>query len=89
MLCRDNVKRALPRACRKAGLREVGWHTLRHTYASHLAMLGVPLKMIQELLGHSTMEMTMRYAHLAPDVKKQAVQLLDSREVYNGKSASQ
>ena len=89
MLCRDNVKRDLPRACRKAGLREVGWHALRHTYASHLTMLGVPLKMVQELLGHATMEMTMRYAHLAPDVKKQAVQLLDSRNVYDGKAKAQ
>jgi integrase len=83
LLTRDNVKRALPRACRKAGLREVGWHTLRHTYASHLVMLGVPLKAVQELLGHATLEMTMRYAHRGPDVKRGAVDLLDTREVYN------
>ncbi len=36
-------------------------------------MRGVPLKAIQELMGHSTIEMTMRYAHLSPDVKKDAV----------------
>lgn len=88
MLTRNQVKRWLPRGCRAAGLREIGWHTLRHTCASHLAMLGVPLKVVQEILGHATLEMTMRYAHLAPDVKSQAVALLDSREVYNGGSAT-
>jgi integrase len=73
----------LRRACRRAGLRKVGWHTLRHSFASHLAMRGVPLKAIQELMGHSTIEMTMRYAHLSPDVKKDAVQLLDRRSYGN------
>jgi integrase len=67
----------LERACRKAGLRQIGWHCLRHTFASHLAMRGAPLKAIQELLGHSTIQMTMRYAHLAPEVARDAVRLLD------------
>ncbi len=61
---------------RHAGLRKFEWHVLRHTFASHLAIKGVPLKAIQELLGHSTIEMTMRYAHLSPDVRKSAVDLL-------------
>jgi integrase len=64
-------------ACRRAGLRRVGWHALRHTFASHLTMRGVPLKAVQELLGHATIEMTMRYAHLSPDVKRDAVAALD------------
>lgn len=67
----------LRRTCRLAGLREVGWHVLRHTFASHLVMKGVPLKHIQELLGHATIQMTMRYAHLAPDSVREAVALLD------------
>ena len=41
-------------------------------------MRGVTLKAVQELLGHATIEMTMRYAHLSPDVKRDAVKLLDS-----------
>jgi len=77
MLTKGDCKHPLWRACRKAGLRQVGWHVLRHTFASHLAMRGVALKAIQELLGHSTMEMTMRYAHLSPDVRRDAVRLLD------------
>jgi site-specific recombinase XerD len=40
-------------------------------------MRGVPLKLIQELMGHATIEMTMRYAHLAPEARESAVQQLD------------
>jgi integrase len=77
MLRKEQCKCPLRRACRKAGLREVGWHVLRHTFASHLVMRGAPLKAVQELLGHSTIEMTMRYAHVSPDVRRDAVRLLD------------
>ncbi|MCY1045587.1 tyrosine-type recombinase/integrase [Corallococcus sp. bb12-1] len=62
----------------------IGWHDLRHTYGSHLAMKGVPLKVIQELMGHATIEMTMRYAHLSPQVKQDAVKLLDGPVLERG-----
>jgi len=51
-------------------------HTLRHTFASHLAMNGVSIIMIQKLMNHSNIEMTMRYAHLSPDNGLQAVKNL-------------
>jgi integrase len=77
MLKYTELRHPLWRACRKAGLRSVQWHALRHSFASHLVMRGVPLKAVQDLLGHSTIQMTMRYAHLAPHVTREAVNLLD------------
>lgn len=65
-------------ACRKAGLRRVGPHVLRHTFASHLVAKGVPLKVVQELLGHSSITTTERYAHLAPGATAAAIALLES-----------
>jgi site-specific recombinase XerD len=62
---------------RRAGLRRIGWHVLRHTYASHLAMRGASLLEIKELLGHSDLSITMRYAHLSPNARRAAVKLLD------------
>ncbi len=76
-LTRDMIKRVLPSACRRAGLRKVQFHALRHSFASQLVMENVPLKVVQELLGHATIEMTMRYAHLAPSMYVDAVALLD------------
>jgi len=77
MLKRSSTKWPLYRACRRAGLRQIGWHVLRHTFASHLVMRRVPLKAVQELMGHSTIEMTMRYSHLSPDARRDAVTVLD------------
>lgn len=65
------------RACKLAELRRIGWHVLRHTFASHLVMRGAPLRHVQELLGHSTIKMTERYAHLMPEAKRDVVKLLD------------
>ncbi|MCX4239752.1 tyrosine-type recombinase/integrase [Paraliomyxa miuraensis] len=71
---------ALAKACRAAGLRRIGWHALRHTYASHLVMSGAGLLEVKELLGHASLEMTMRYAHLSPGARRRAVELLDGAD---------
>lgn len=71
-----DVEHRSGRVARKAGFTDVSFHTLRHTFASRLAQRGVPLNTIRELLGHGTMAMTMRYAHLAPNNLREAVDLL-------------
>ncbi len=68
---------ALKRCCRYAGMREIHWHTLRHTFASHLAILGRPLLEIKELCGHRDINSTLRYAHLKPEHLHDAVAVLD------------
>jgi integrase len=70
---------AIRRLCKNASFRTVGWHTLRHTFASHLAMRGVPLPAIKELMGHSTITTTMRYAHVAPSTLRSAIDMLNPK----------
>lgn len=96
VFCRDDgammnsgeIKWPLWRACKRAGLRRVGWHVMRHSFASHLVMRGAPIKAVQELLGHATIMMTMRYAHLAPEIARDAVRLLDGHGKAVAKNAA-
>jgi len=70
----------LHRYCNKAKLRRIGWHTLRHTFASTLASYNASLKAIQELLGHAGIQTTMRYAHLMPSVHQETISLLEPKK---------
>ena len=64
--------------CDKAKLRHVGWHRLRHTFASRLAEKGITMATIKELMGHSDIRTTMRYAHLGQHTLKDAIKVLES-----------
>jgi integrase len=66
---------------KRAGLQSTGGlHILRHTFCSHLAMRGAPAKAIQELAGHADLTTTMRYMHLSPAARQDAIALLNKRE---------
>lgn len=64
------------RAVREARVEDLTWHDLRHTFASRLVMAGVDLRTVQELLGHRSIVMTMRYAHLSPEHSQKALEKL-------------
>jgi integrase len=82
-----DVKKSFQNALIKAGIKDFKFHDLRHCFASHLVMAGVDLTTVKELLGHKTLTMTLRYAHLAPSHKVKAVDVLDS--VLNDKITDQ
>ena len=71
-----DVKRSFATACRNAAIADFNFHDLRHTFASHLVMAGVDLTTVSRLLGHKSLAMTLRYAHLAPDHIQRAVDVL-------------
>jgi integrase len=73
----NDVKTAFRSALKRAGVEDFRFHDLRHTFASQLIMRGGTLKDVQEVLGHKTMTMTLRYAHLSQEHKKKAVNRLN------------
>jgi integrase len=80
---------ALERAARRAQLRLLRWHDLRHSFASNLTIGGTPLRQVQEWLGHSSLTMVLRYAHLAPGGGREYLAALDVPAETPSESASQ
>lgn len=74
-----NFRKSFETAIGKSGIIGFRFHDLRHTFASHLVMAGVDLNTVRELLGHKSLDMTLRYSHLSPDHKTRAVRVLDAR----------
>ena len=69
----------LRKACRNAEIDGVTWHTFRHTFALRLARAGAGLVTVKELLGHSTIAVTVRYANTHRDSKVRAVKPLSQK----------
>ena len=86
VFCRKNgerlewLQRSFKLACARAGIEDFRIHDLRHTCAAWLVSAGVPLPEVRDLLGHASITMTERYAHLAPDNVRAAVSRLDGDE---------
>ena len=78
-----DIRGAYAGALKRAGIKDFTFHDLRHTFASHLVMSGVDLLTVKELMGHKTMEMTLRYAHLSPEHKHDAVETLRFLDGHN------
>lgn len=77
---RHMIRAMLRTICKRAGLRVVGAHVLRHTFCSHLAMRGAAPKAIQELAGHKSLKVTLRYMHLTETALRDTIRLLDVRD---------
>ncbi len=77
-----NSLRALKRACKRAGIRRVGWHIFRHTFASRMVQKNVSLRTVQILLGHSDIKTTIRYAHINTENLEYAVNVLDDPKIF-------
>ncbi len=78
-----DVKRSFRTACRRARIQDFRFHD-RHTCAAWLVSAGVPLTEVRDLLGHSSIKVTERYAHLAPENVRAAVAVLDAGESRSG-----
>lgn len=70
------LQRWFNEALEKTGIKNFRFHDLRHTFASYLVMSGADIITVKELLGHKTLEMTLRYSHLSPNFKRSTVELL-------------
>jgi len=76
---RNYMRRTFLPALKAAKIEGLRWHDLRHTFASRLVMAGADIRTVQELMGHKTLAMTLRYSHLSPAHQLDAVQRLNRK----------
>ena len=74
-----DVRKYFDTVLKRCGIINFRFHDLRHTFCSQLVMAGIDIKTVQELVGHKSITMTLRYSHLSPDHKKRALDILGNR----------
>ena len=79
-LSKNQARRAMQRACKKAGIDHTSWHPLRYSFASHLGQRNAPFQFIRDSMGHSTADMTSRYMKLDNEAAREAAKLLDGTD---------
>jgi integrase len=72
-------KTAWAKLLKRANITKFRWHDMRHHFASRLVQKGIPLNTVRDLLGHSSATMSLRYAHLALDQRREAVAKLNEK----------
>jgi integrase len=74
----SEASKGIARLCARAGIRRVGWHALRHTFATQMSALEVPIAELSRLLGHASIATTMRYIHFYPNTLRGAIGRLEA-----------
>ncbi len=82
-----NIKKGFCGALKRAGIVDFRFHDLRHTFGSQMVMQGVDIRTVQQVMGHKTIKMTMRYSHLSPEYVQEAMMRLDSAWTLYGHQA--
>ena len=81
---RSMVQYRIKKAAQAAGLQNHGIHILRHSFCTHLMLLGVPMSVIQTLMRHKQLTMTQQYTHVPPAAMESAIGLLNNRAAQIG-----
>ncbi len=82
-----DIKKAFMGALKRAKIKDFRFHDIRHTFGSQMVMQGIDTRTVQQVMGHKTIKMTMRYSHLSPEYVQEAMMRLDNAWTLYGHQA--